>query len=707
MELTLLNTSFVKQLSYNGAILVTLAFFYSFILRFKKTLLGKLLCGLLFGTVAILGMMFPLHYAPGIIYDGRSIVLTLAGLFGGLEVAVTSSILAGLYRIFLGGVGVYVGLLTIVMCSVTGVFFRKIKKGKIQDLTIVELYGIGITTHIVMLLCQFFLPKPHAYTIINKIWLPVLAVFPVGTMLTGLLLRNEEQRISIQNSLYENLKILYKTQEIGNLGSWVYDIKKDKLTWSNQVYKIFGVKEDAFVPTYNNFLSLVHPLDREIVHEKCQESIRNGLDGFEIEHRIVVPEKNEIKIVFEKCEHIKDQKGNILRSIGFIQDITEQKRIQEELRVSEERFRLTFYHFPDAVNINKLHNGEYIDVNESFCRATGYKREEVIGKSSLEINIWANPEDRDDLVEKLKQNGEVLNQEYRFRKKNGEIIIGLLSAAIIEINNEPCILNITKDITEKKKIEQELKDLTNQLEDIVKQRTKELEEANRELKDFAYSVSHDLKAPLRAIKGFSQIISSRYKDELNHKALHYFENILEACEHMENLIEDLLLYSKVTKEDVVYEEISLFDLTTEIVNSLKSNELDLNIEIKIDENLPKIVGNKTLVRQVFYNLIDNAIKYRKDDINHIVEIKRGDMSNSHIIIEVADNGLGIAPEYHEKIFDIFQRLHPQDKYPGTGIGLALVKKALNKMNMSIEVESSLGKGSIFKVKIPKDMCIFT
>ncbi len=244
----------------------------------------------------------------------------------------------------------------------------------------------------------------------------------------------------------------------------------------------------------------------------------------------------------------------------------------------------------------------------------------------------------------------------------------------------------------------QLKQYSKELEYRVAQRTRQLEWANKMLEEFAYSVSHDLKTPLRAILGFTQIIARRYAKSLEKEARHYFENILEAATHMEELINDLLKYSKLGKNAISLIPVELSKLIEDVVSELANSGVTQGAEIIIDPDLPVVEGDVTLLRQIFINLIDNALKYRKKDTSHRVEI-RAKRENKSALIEVRDNGIGIEPKYQEKIFNIFQRLHSQSAYPGTGIGLAIVKRAVHLMNGKVEIESTPGEGSIFRVKL--------
>ncbi|MBP7960684.1 MAG: PAS domain S-box protein [Caldilineaceae bacterium] len=232
----------------------------------------------------------------------------------------------------------------------------------------------------------------------------------------------------------------------------------------------------------------------------------------------------------------------------------------------------------------------------------------------------------------------------------------------------------------------------------------QLQEANKELETFSYSVSHDLRAPLRAISGFSEIIARRHQADLNAEAQHYLGNIIQASARMGQLIDDLLTYSRLGRAGVRREPVSLADLMHEISTNMGSLVSESRGTLKITQNLPTVMGDQTLLNQIFTNLVENALKYHQPDAppQIVIDLHGDDTDDLYALISVTDNGIGVPPEYGDKIFNIFQRLHSEEAYPGTGIGLATVKKAVDLLGGQVWVESQVGKGSTFWVKLPKE-----
>lgn len=258
---------------------------------------------------------------------------------------------------------------------------------------------------------------------------------------------------------------------------------------------------------------------------------------------------------------------------------------------------------------------------------------------------------------------------------------------------------VFQDITERKLAELKLQEYQNNLEQIVEKRTHDLKLANEDLVDFAYSVSHDLKAPLRAITGFSQIILNRYYDNLNEEARQYFDYILTAGNDMNRLIEDLLKYSRLGRQSLRLQAIDLNKLFAGLNNLFGDRIDDLEGSISIPDNLPTIYSDETLLKQIFINLIENSISYHRKDVPPAINIDWKQYNNT-ICIAVTDNGIGIPAEFSEKVFKIFQRLHNNKDIPGTGVGLALVKKSVAMLNGNVDLISTVNEGSTFTIQLP-------
>ena len=231
------------------------------------------------------------------------------------------------------------------------------------------------------------------------------------------------------------------------------------------------------------------------------------------------------------------------------------------------------------------------------------------------------------------------------------------------------------------------------------QQRKDLEQKNQEIQAFAYALAHDLRAPLRAISGFTQIVAKDYQDVFDDDGRHYVDNIVRACGQMDRLIEEMLNYTRIEHRAVQRKPVSFEYVLKQIAESIKARMVESGATMSWPENAPVLGGDPVLIKQIFVNLCENALSYVRPGVPARIVID-WKMTDRTATISVADNGIGLLPKHFEKIFTIFQRLHSDEVYPGTGIGLAIVKKATELMGGQVWVESTLGVGSTFYVRLP-------
>jgi len=257
------------------------------------------------------------------------------------------------------------------------------------------------------------------------------------------------------------------------------------------------------------------------------------------------------------------------------------------------------------------------------------------------------------------------------------------------------------DITERKQAERKLTLYREHLEDLVKQRTAEIQIKNKELETFTYSVSHDLQAPLRGIDGYSRLLSEDYADKLDEEGMQFLKNVRHATAQMNQLIEDLLAYSRMERRDLQSATVDLRALVDQLVAE-KAHDVETGrIGISVDLPFQFMTADRESLRQVLGNYIDNAIKFSPKDEKGLVTVG-GQEDNHSWTIWVKDNGIGFDPKYTDRIFTIFQRLHRAEDYPGTGVGLAIVQKAVARMGGRVWAESTSGQGATFFIEIPKN-----
>ncbi|MFO7990862.1 MAG: ATP-binding protein [Thermoplasmata archaeon] len=258
---------------------------------------------------------------------------------------------------------------------------------------------------------------------------------------------------------------------------------------------------------------------------------------------------------------------------------------------------------------------------------------------------------------------------------------------------------LREDIKKRREVEIELRKHEENLEKTVQQRTEELQDSLEELKTFSYSVSHDLRAPVRAMEGFSSILLEDYSDELDQTGRDYLKRIHNSSQNMDRLISDLLKYGRLTHEAKEVKRVSLENVVKDVISDLEDEIEDSGAHLKTTGVFPDVTANKTMLKQCISNLIKNAIKFVENGKRPEIEIS-GEKVGNEARVEVKDNGIGIPEEHQEKIFDVFERLHGRETYSGTGVGLAIVRKGIERMGGEIGVESTPGEGSTFWITLP-------
>jgi len=464
---------------------------------------------------------------------------------------------------------------------------------------------------------------------------------------------------------------------------------------------ISTIEDGLYIDANEAFLELVERERDEVVGHTSTgagivtEKERSALiDEFTSQGRVasyeipVLMKDGKIKDVLINSSRIHFGGRDYLLTI--IKDISAHKKAEKELHRSEQKYRNMVENAIEGI-FQTTPQGRFVTVNPALVRMLGYDSEEELVGSVHNIGreLYVDPGRREELIRIMNEQGSVSGFEFRLYRKDRKIIWGSQTArkVVDEHGNFLYLEGIVEDITERKRAVAELQRLNE-----------ELVRSNRDLEQFAYVASHDLQEPLRMVSSFTQLLSQRFADKLDQDGQDFIKYAVDGANRMQRLIQDLLAFSRVSTRGKPFEPVDLHEPLGEALRNLNIKIDETNAMVTTDE-LPMISADRTQIMQVFQNLIDNAVKFCKKDEPPRVHVT-AESAGSEWIISVTDNGIGIDPQYFERIFKIFQRLHTNREYSGTGIGLALCHKIITRHGGRIWVQSTEGEGARFCFALP-------
>jgi len=505
----------------------------------------------------------------------------------------------------------------------------------------------------------------------------------IGTSLDVTALRRSERR-------------LIEAQRIAHIGSWELDLLDNRLLWSEEIYRIFERDPGDPPESYEAFLSLVHPQDRELVDQGYSRSVRERIP-YDCVHRLLMPD-GRIKHIHEQCETIHDDQGRAIRSIGTAQDITElklaeqrlhQHQVQLEALVAERTRQVR----EQALVIDQIHDavvttdmdGLVTSWNAGAEQLFGYSAQEAVGRP---IGFVYPQEDHafldEQVIRPLLEDG-AREIEVRMRRRNGEPFYAQLSLSLLydERGAPRGMVGYSMDISARKEAELQLQE-----------KTLALAAANRELEAFSYSVSHDLRAPLRGIDGFSQALLEDYGDQLPEGAQDYLRRVRSGAQRMGDLIDAILRLSRVTRVRMEPKTVDLSAVAAAILEEHAREEPERRVATSVAPGLTAR-GDPGLLQILLENLLGNAWKYTAKTESACIELGV-EQQDGQAVYFVRDNGAGFDMQYADKLFGAFQRLHHPGEFTGTGIGLATAQRIVHRHGGRLWAEGAVGRGAVFR-----------
>ncbi|SHG31034.1 PAS domain S-box-containing protein [Flavobacterium micromati] len=510
-----------------------------------------------------------------------------------------------------------------------------------------------------------------------------------------------------KKALEENEQRLNIVINASELGIWELDMLTDETKISERVLEILALPKDKNF-SRKQLVSKIHPDDLKIRKMAYKNALQTGILHY------------EVRIINDTVIHWIEAKGTLffnvdhkpIQIIGTLRDVTNEKNVQTQLIEREQKFRLLADSMPQIVWTANP-EGKLNYFNQAVFDYSGCSQDEIIEKGWLSI---VHEEEWEENMQKWFESISTETDfiiEHRFRKNDGKYR-WQLSRAIPQRDKEGKItmwVGTSTDI-------QDQKMFTNELEKQVQERTKELftknedlEKMNKELQSFAYISSHDLQEPLRKIQTFTTQINDGEINNLSEKGKEKFRRIQNSANRMQTLIQDLLAYSRTNIQEIIFEKATLSVIVEEVKEDLEQDLLDKNIAITIiNDCAVEVIPFQ--FRQMLFNLISNSLKFTRENNIPVITIEcfsatGSELKNSKLNqdikychIKFRDNGIGFEPEYSEKIFEVFQRLHGKEKYAGTGIGLAIVRKIVDNHNGFITASGVLNEGATFDIYVP-------
>ncbi|MCJ7801434.1 MAG: PAS domain S-box protein, partial [Candidatus Marinimicrobia bacterium] len=495
---------------------------------------------------------------------------------------------------------------------------------------------------------------------------------------------------------------LYEANTIINRSLAVAFLWKNEKGWpvefvSENVKKLFGYSSTDFISGKITYAETIHKDDIEnVTQEVTLHSNQVNKHSFMHEPYRIITKNGDVKWVADTTYIRRDVSGKITHYEGIVNDITERKQAEENLKSISEIVEQS----TEGMALADL-EGNLLFVNKAWVEMHGYKySKDCLGKN---LKIFHSREQfKNDVIpfnKEVKKYG-TYSGEVGHITKEGKSFPTLMTTTLLkdEKGNPYAIAGIAQDITERKETEKELRKYRYHLEELVKERTTKLEEANKELEAFSYSISHDLRAPLRAIDGFTRILVEDYASKLDNEGKRIGSVIQDNATKMGKLIDDLLAFSRMGRTAMSFSNIDMKNMVNAIYHEATSAEERKRIKFTVGD-LPAINGDTSMMRQVWMNLISNAVKFSSNRKQAIIDVSSKEEKDK-ITYSVKDNGTGFNMKYVDKLFRVFNRLHSEKDFEGTGVGLALVQGIVNRHGGNIWAEGEMDNGATLFFSLP-------
>lgn len=673
----------------------------------NRTRNRQVVLGLLFGGVTLLGMLNPMNFAPGLIFDGRSIVLVVAGVVGGGLAAAIAAGIAAIYRYQLGGIGAPVGIVIILVSALLGVLARYWWRRR-QTPPPFQFFLLGVLAQLFQLAAFTQFPDRAGYPFIAQAWWVLLLFYPLATMLLCLFFQDQSQRLQNQRALQAAQAVALRERSmlrtlIDALPDlvWLKDPNGIYLACNRRFEQFFGAPEREIVGKTD--FDFVDATLAEFFRANDRAAMeKNGASVNEEEIRFASDGHRELLQTTKMP--MRDQDGRLIGVLGIGYDITQQRAAKRALESSEQQLRfvlegadLGFWDWDISAGT--------VDRNERWASMLGYSHEEI-RHTAQQWTDFIHPDDRarawDSINAVLEGRAAMHRLEYRMLRKDGSIIWILDQAGVMQrdADGKPMRMCGTHtDITELKATQEELRQHRRNLEQLVDQRTHELtvakdaaEAANVAKSAFLANMSHEIRTPLNAITGMAHLLR---RSGLTPQQLDRLDKIEAASKHLLDIINAVLDLSKIEAGKFALDSapLSVGGILENVVTMLSQNAASKGIALTIDAPVPAelLRGDATRLQQALLNYAANALKFTEQG-RVVLRVREEARTEATVTLrfEVEDTGIGIAPEILPKLFGAFEQADNSTtrKYGGTGLGLAITRKIAELMGGSVGVSST-------------------